>query len=80
MELIVEEGHEIPNDVATFCVSNSLDDVPDGTHDGGFGGAATTLAILAASQLSSTPLIILKDTYAKVVTAMWASESIDDRR
>jgi hypothetical protein len=41
---------------------------------------ATTLAILAASQLSSTPLIILKDTYAKVVTAMWASESIDDRR
>lgn len=77
MELMVEEGYEIPNDVANFCVKNSLDDGPDATHDG-FGGVDTALAMLAACHHSSIPITILEDTYVKVVTAMSASGSIDE--
>ena len=77
MELMVEEGNEIPDDVEISQVKKSLDEGPDGSHDG-FGGVATTLAILTASPLSSTLITILEDTYAKVFTAMRANESIDD--
>lgn len=77
MELMVEEGYEIPNDVANFCVKNSLDDGPDATHDG-FGGIDTALAMLAAFQHSSTPVTILEDTYGKVVTSMANCGSVDE--
>lgn len=77
MELMVEEGYEIPSDVANYCVKNSLDNGPDATHDG-FGGIDTALAMLAAFEHSSTPIAIQEDTYAKMVTSMALSGSIDE--
>lgn len=77
MELMVDEGYEIPDDVANYCVRNSLDDGPDATHEG-FGGIDTALAMLAAFDHAPTPIDIQEDTYAKVVISMALSGNIDE--
>lgn len=77
MELMVDEGYDIPNEIANNCVFNALSDGPDGTHDG-FGGIDTALSMLAAFEHSSTPIVIQEETYAKVAASLAASGSIDE--
>lgn len=77
MEGMVEEGYVIPDDVANFCVKNSLGDGPSGTHDG-FGGIDTALAMLAAFNSSETPPTLHVDTYEKLITKLAKDGSIDE--
>lgn len=77
MELMAENGYEIPSDVANFCVKNCLGDGKDGTHDG-FGGVDTALAMLAVIEEGPTPVRIEDDTYGKLVMTMAMAGSVDD--
>ena len=77
MELMAEDGYEIPSEAANFCLRNCLDDGPDSTHDG-FGGIDTALAILAAFEHSPSSGVIQEDIYAKLATSMAKSGSLDD--
>lgn len=78
MEKIVEDGYEIPDDVANYCIKNCLDDGPEGTHDG-FGGIDTALAMIAAIESSESPAVINQDTYEKLISVMAAGRgSLDD--
>jgi hypothetical protein len=77
MELMAEDGYEIPAEVANFCLRNCLDDGPDSTHDG-FGGIDTALSMLAAFEHSRSSGVIQEDIYAKMTTSMAKSGSLDD--
>ena len=78
MEKIVEDGYEITDDVANYCIKNCLDDGPEGTHDG-FGGIDTALAMIAAIESSESPAVINQDTYEKLISVMAAGRgSLDD--
>lgn len=76
MELMVDDGYEIPSEVANFCLKNCISEGQDGTHDG-FGGIDTALAMLAAIESSDTPAWINEDTYCKLIAVMANGGSLD---
>lgn len=76
MEEMVVNGYSIPEDVANYCVKQSLGFDADGTHEG-FGGIDTALAMLAAIEVSPNPPTIQHDTYEKLISTMAREGSID---
>jgi hypothetical protein len=76
MEEMVANGYSVPEDMANYCVKESLGYDEDGTHEG-FGGIDTALAMLAAIEVSENPPTIHHDTYEKLISTMARAGSID---
>ena len=76
MEEMVANGYSVPEDVANYCVKQSIGFDEYGSHEG-FGGIDTALAMLAAIDLSPNPPTIHHDTYEQLISAMAREGSID---
>jgi len=76
MEEMVANGYSIPEDVANYCVKQSIGFDEDGSHEG-FGGIDTALAMLAAIEVSPNPPTIHHDTYEQLISAMAREGSIE---
>jgi len=80
LEEMTDDGYFIPGDILNYCVSNSLGDGLDGTHDN-FGGIDCALAMAAVAEnqeKDGETSLLSEETYGRLATILSIAGEVEE--